>query len=72
MNELHLKIFSCMFGGTLTVYLYSALYQLYLVKAEIARTFIPKEFKLVEAFGYGLLVSTSSSWNLCLFLRVFL
>ncbi|GLT48062.1 hypothetical protein SLA2020_217040 [Shorea laevis] len=32
----------------------SALYQLHLVKAEIARVFIPKEFKLVEAFGYTL------------------
>lgn len=32
----------------------SALYQLNLVKAEIARTFIPKEFRLVEAFGYTL------------------
>ncbi|KAK9108596.1 hypothetical protein Syun_024607 [Stephania yunnanensis] len=32
----------------------SALYQLHLVKAETARTFIPKEFRLVEAFGYTL------------------
>ncbi|KAK1365584.1 protein NEOXANTHIN-DEFICIENT 1 [Heracleum sosnowskyi] len=32
----------------------SALYQLNLVKAEIARAFIPKEFRLVEAFGYTL------------------
>ncbi|CAL5421018.1 unnamed protein product [Camellia sinensis] len=32
----------------------SALYQLHLVKAETARTFVPKEFKLVEAFGYTL------------------
>ncbi|WOL15131.1 protein NEOXANTHIN-DEFICIENT 1-like isoform X2 [Canna indica] len=31
-----------------------ALYQLHLVKAEIARAFIPKELKLVEAFGYTL------------------
>ncbi|GAA0158436.1 hypothetical protein Leryth_017234 [Lithospermum erythrorhizon] len=31
-----------------------ALYQLHLVKADIARAFIPKEFKLVEAFGYTL------------------
>ncbi|CAK8534906.1 unnamed protein product [Lathyrus sativus] len=30
----------------------SALYQLHLVKAEKARACIPKEFKLVEAFGY--------------------
>ncbi|KAL3835744.1 hypothetical protein ACJIZ3_010480 [Penstemon smallii] len=32
----------------------SALYQLHLVKAETARAIIPKEFKLVEAFGYTL------------------
>ncbi|XP_015061883.1 protein NEOXANTHIN-DEFICIENT 1 [Solanum pennellii] len=32
----------------------SALYQLHLVKAENARAFIPKECKLVEAFGYTL------------------
>ncbi|OAY70511.1 hypothetical protein ACMD2_05399 [Ananas comosus] len=32
----------------------SALYQLHLVKADIARAFIPKELKLVEAFGYTL------------------
>ncbi|XP_010923953.1 protein NEOXANTHIN-DEFICIENT 1 isoform X3 [Elaeis guineensis] len=32
----------------------SALYQLHLVKAETARAFIPKELKLVEAFGYTL------------------
>ncbi|GMP82197.1 hypothetical protein CsSME_00036620 [Camellia sinensis var. sinensis] len=32
----------------------SALYQLHLVKAETARAFVPKEFKLVEAFGYTL------------------
>ncbi|KAG5521744.1 hypothetical protein RHGRI_034085 [Rhododendron griersonianum] len=32
----------------------SALYQLHLVKSETARAFIPKEFKLVEAFGYTL------------------
>ncbi|KAG0496032.1 hypothetical protein HPP92_000640 [Vanilla planifolia] len=32
----------------------SALYQLHLVKAEVARAFIPKEFKLVQAFGYTL------------------
>ncbi|XP_045801061.1 protein NEOXANTHIN-DEFICIENT 1 isoform X1 [Trifolium pratense] len=32
----------------------SALYQLHLVRAEKARTCIPKEFKLVEAFGYTL------------------
>lgn len=30
---------------------FSALYQLHLVKAETARAFIPKEFRLVEAFG---------------------
>ncbi|RZC60506.1 hypothetical protein C5167_022270 [Papaver somniferum] len=32
----------------------NALYQLHLVKAQTARTFIPKEFRLVEAFGYTL------------------
>ncbi|GKC32145.1 protein neoxanthin-deficient 1 [Tanacetum coccineum] len=32
----------------------TALYQFHLVKAEIARAIIPKEFKLVEAFGYTL------------------
>ncbi|BAT93182.1 hypothetical protein VIGAN_07210600 [Vigna angularis var. angularis] len=32
----------------------SAWYQLHLVKAEKARAYIPKEFKLVEAFGYTL------------------
>ncbi|XP_077227595.1 protein NEOXANTHIN-DEFICIENT 1 [Tasmannia lanceolata] len=32
----------------------SALYQLHLVKADIARAFIPKHFRLVEAFGYTL------------------
>ncbi|KAM7269819.1 hypothetical protein ACFE04_025316 [Oxalis oulophora] len=32
----------------------SALYQLHLVKAETARAIIPKEIKLVEAFGYTL------------------
>lgn len=32
----------------------SALYQLHLVKASTARSFIPKEFRLVEAFGYTL------------------
>ncbi|XP_058102974.1 protein NEOXANTHIN-DEFICIENT 1 isoform X6 [Magnolia sinica] len=32
----------------------SALYQLHLVKADIARSFIPKDLRLVEAFGYTL------------------
>lgn len=31
---------------------FSALYQIHLVKASTARAFIPKEFRLVEAFGY--------------------
>lgn len=31
-----------------------AFYQLNLVKAELARAFIPEEFRLVEAFGYTL------------------
>ncbi|CAH2034126.1 unnamed protein product [Thlaspi arvense] len=33
---------------------FSALYQIHLVKAATARAFIPKEFRLVEAFGYTL------------------
>nr|VDC97266.1 unnamed protein product [Brassica rapa] len=33
---------------------FSALYQIHLVKASTARAFIPKEFRLVEAFGYTL------------------
>lgn len=32
----------------------SALYQLHLVKTEVAQAFIPKELRLVEAFGYTL------------------
>lgn len=32
----------------------SALYQIHLVKASTARAFIPKELRLVEAFGYTL------------------
>ncbi|GAB4828532.1 hypothetical protein Ancab_018191 [Ancistrocladus abbreviatus] len=32
----------------------SAVYQLHLVKSEVARALIPKEFRLVEAFGYTL------------------
>ncbi|KAI4368535.1 hypothetical protein MLD38_017082 [Melastoma candidum] len=32
----------------------SAVYQLHLVKAETARAFVPKELRLVEAFGYTL------------------
>uniref|UniRef100_A0A803L1G6 Uncharacterized protein n=1 Tax=Chenopodium quinoa TaxID=63459 RepID=A0A803L1G6_CHEQI len=31
-----------------------ALYQFHLVKADVARALIPKEFRLVEAFGYTL------------------
>ncbi|MED6145075.1 hypothetical protein PIB30_021579 [Stylosanthes scabra] len=34
------------------LYSLCALYQLHLVKAEKARRHIPKEFKLVEAFGF--------------------
>ncbi|KAF2307407.1 hypothetical protein GH714_026933 [Hevea brasiliensis] len=42
--------------GSLLGYLKAgiALYQLHLVKAETARALIPKEFRLVEAFGYTL------------------
>lgn len=32
---------------------FRALYQLHLVRAETARPFIPKEFKLVQFFGYS-------------------
>ncbi|CAN1357435.1 Protein NEOXANTHIN-DEFICIENT 1 [Linum perenne] len=32
----------------------SALYQLHLVKADTARAFVPKDSRLVEAFGYTL------------------
>ena len=32
----------------------SALYQLHLVKAATARAFVPKDLRLVEAFGYTL------------------
>ncbi|KAH9774225.1 protein NEOXANTHIN-DEFICIENT 1 [Citrus sinensis] len=39
---------------TFTILSTGALYQLHLVKAQTARAFIPKEFKLVEAFGYTL------------------
>ncbi|EYU28450.1 hypothetical protein MIMGU_mgv1a011238mg [Erythranthe guttata] len=42
------------YGKSPWVFKGSALYQLHLVKAETARAFIPKEFKLVEAFGYTL------------------
>lgn len=34
------------------IVLFSALYQIHLVKAATARAFIPKELRLVEAFGY--------------------
>ncbi|KVG92118.1 hypothetical protein Ccrd_026096 [Cynara cardunculus var. scolymus] len=47
------------FKGRQVIFYYSntlldALYQFHLVKAEIARAIIPKEFRLVEAFGYTL------------------
>lgn len=32
----------------------SALYQLHLVKASTARAFVPRDLRLVEAFGYTL------------------
>ncbi|AAG26963.1 unknown protein [Arabidopsis thaliana] len=40
--------------GFVITCLLSALYQIHLVKAATARAFIPKEFRLVEAFGYTL------------------
>ncbi|KAA8529996.1 hypothetical protein F0562_034400 [Nyssa sinensis] len=42
------------YGKAPWVFKGSALYQLHLVKAETARAFVPKEFRLVEAFGYTL------------------
>jgi hypothetical protein len=36
------------------LYKNSALYQLHLVKAATARAFVPKDLRLVEAFGYTL------------------
>ncbi|CAN7049870.1 unnamed protein product [Brassica rapa subsp. trilocularis] len=41
-------------GRQVTSYYCGALYQIHLVKASTARAFIPKEFRLVEAFGYTL------------------
>ena len=41
-----------------STFLFRALYQLHLVKADIARALIPKELKLVEAFGYHLICVT--------------
>ncbi|XP_039035562.1 protein NEOXANTHIN-DEFICIENT 1-like isoform X3 [Hibiscus syriacus] len=42
------------YGSPPWIFKGSALYQLHLVKAETARAFIPKELRLVEAFGYTL------------------
>ncbi|KAL3640913.1 hypothetical protein CASFOL_015881 [Castilleja foliolosa] len=42
------------YGKAPWVFRGSALYQLHVVKAETARAFVPKDFKLVEAFGYTL------------------
>ncbi|XP_062110706.1 protein NEOXANTHIN-DEFICIENT 1 [Humulus lupulus] len=42
------------FGKPPWIFKGSASYQLHLVKAETARACIPKEFRLVEAFGYTL------------------
>ncbi|XP_039035559.1 protein NEOXANTHIN-DEFICIENT 1-like isoform X2 [Hibiscus syriacus] len=41
------------YGSPPWIFKGSALYQLHLVKAETARAFIPKELRLVEAFGYS-------------------
>ncbi|KHG13444.1 hypothetical protein F383_17704 [Gossypium arboreum] len=42
------------YGNPPWIFKGSALYQLHLVKAETVRAFIPKELRLVEAFGYTL------------------
>ncbi|KAK8966983.1 hypothetical protein KSP40_PGU015534 [Platanthera guangdongensis] len=46
---------------------FRALYQLHLVKAEVARAFIPRIFKLVEAFVFkcffGYLLSCFFLWG---------
>ncbi|XP_010549308.1 PREDICTED: protein NEOXANTHIN-DEFICIENT 1 isoform X2 [Tarenaya hassleriana] len=42
------------YGKSPWIFKGSALYQIHLVKAETARAFIPKDFRLVEAFGYTL------------------
>ncbi|XP_019189345.1 PREDICTED: protein NEOXANTHIN-DEFICIENT 1-like [Ipomoea nil] len=42
------------YGNPPWIFTGSALYQLHLVKSKTARAFIPKEFRLVEAFGYTL------------------
>ncbi|CAN6881906.1 unnamed protein product [Brassica oleracea] len=46
-QEFFFSFFFCSFSRT-------ALYQIHLVKAATARAFIPKELRLVEAFGYTL------------------
>ncbi|XP_070667146.1 protein NEOXANTHIN-DEFICIENT 1-like isoform X4 [Malus domestica] len=44
----------CSYGKPPWIFRGSALYQLHLVKAATVRACIPKEFRLVEAFGYTL------------------
>lgn len=54
--------------GLLTIFLkkcFSALYQLHLVKSKTARAFIPKEFRLVEAFGYSYFGMAEESFDNC-------
>lgn len=54
METLQTKRASSYAAGPPWVFKGRALYQLHLVKAEIARKLIPKELKLVQAFGYTL------------------
>lgn len=50
---------------------FSALYQIHLVKAETARAFIPKEFRLVEAFGYIKASPRGSLISIIIFFKLF-
>lgn len=54
MENLQTERASSYAAGPPWVFKGRALYQLHLVKAEIARKIIPKELKLVQAFGYTL------------------
>ncbi|KAK3223783.1 hypothetical protein Dsin_010808 [Dipteronia sinensis] len=56
MNDMEVGKIKCAssYGKPPWIFKGSALYQLHLVKAETAKAFIPKDFRLVEAFGYTL------------------
>ncbi|KAK2636897.1 hypothetical protein Ddye_031689 [Dipteronia dyeriana] len=56
MNDMEVEKRKCAssYGKPPWIFKGSALYQLHLVKAETAKAFIPKDFRLVEAFGYTL------------------